>query len=116
MTYEKMKNAGNECFAVSCSGFQFKKILFSTWTPDSKPVFLEQTIRNFISIAIEYVLENKYTSVAFPAIGCGRFGMDVAYVAQIMVNFIKFEKYPLHVTFVIHPSIARCTSCFSSSS
>jgi O-acetyl-ADP-ribose deacetylase (regulator of RNase III) len=66
-------------------------------------VVIEQTIRSFLAEAITYVISQNYKSIAFPAIGCGRFGLNANFIAETMINHIKMEKCSLSVTFAIHP-------------
>jgi len=60
------------------------------------------------------VIGRNYRSVAFPAVGCGQMGLDIDFVAQTMINHIKTEKYPLDVTFAIHPQLNNVFHAFQS--
>lgn len=99
-------------FVLKCSHLLCEEILFLPWTPGQNSVFTEQTIKNFISKAVAYVLDQDYESVAFPAIGCGRFGFNVDFIAQSMINHVKTEGYPLNITFVIHPNAHNVFNAF----
>ncbi len=104
--YEQRKNLKieHQSFAVQCSNLPCKQILFLPWTPRGQQhVFNEFTIKKFMSEAIAYVLSQNYTSIAFPAIGCGQFGLNVDFIAETMINHVKIEGYPLNIKFIIHP-------------
>jgi len=95
--------AGIQSFALKCSSLPCQQILFLPWTPGPNLVLTEQAIKDFIAAAIAYVFSQNYKSVAFPAIGCGKFGLNTDFIAQTMVNHVKVEEYPLNVVFIIHP-------------
>jgi len=103
-----------ETFAIKCPNLSCKEILFVPWTPSQHLVIVEQTIRSFIAEAIKYVIGRNYRSVAFPAVGCGLMGLNIDFVAQTMINHIKTEKYPLDVTFAIHPQLNNVFHAFQS--
>jgi hypothetical protein len=92
-----------DMFAINSPNLPCKEILFVPWEPFYHSVLTEQTIKDFITVAIEYVINRKYKSIAFSAIGCGQFGLHTKFIAQTMVNHVQTEQYPLNVTFVIHP-------------
>ncbi|CAF3433373.1 unnamed protein product [Rotaria socialis] len=102
--YEKGKRTTDQALALWSPVLPCQQILFLPWVPSQHDVLLEQSIREFIALAIQYVLDQNYTSVAFPAIGCGRFGLDIAFIAASMYHHIIIEKYPINITFVIQPS------------
>lgn len=100
-----------QTFAIKCANLRCREILFIPWSPSQSDVLTEQTIRNFLSEAITYVIDRNYTSVAFPAIGCGQFELDADVVAHTMIDYIKMNKCSLDITFAIHPD---CHSVFDS--
>lgn len=100
-----------QTFAIKCANLLCREILFIPWSPCESIVLTEQTIRNFLSEAINYVIDRGYNSVAFPAIGCGQFELDADVVAHTMIDYIKMNECPLDITFAIHP---KCHSIFDS--
>jgi O-acetyl-ADP-ribose deacetylase (regulator of RNase III) len=112
--YEK-KNAlatESDTFSLRCRNLPCKEIFFLEWTPSNHIVLNEETIKQFISKAMAYVLSQNYRSVAFPSIGCGQFGLDPAFIAQTMINYVRIEKYPLNVVFIIHPQSHHVFNAF----
>ncbi|CAF1009983.1 unnamed protein product [Adineta steineri] len=91
--------------SIECPKLTCDRILFLPWTPDEKIVFTEQTLKEFLLTAVQYVRGENYTSVAFPAIGCGQYGFDADFIAQTMINHMKIENYPLNITFTIGPKL-----------
>ncbi|CAF4215102.1 unnamed protein product [Rotaria sp. Silwood2] len=94
---------------------QAKRLLFVPWTPPSKLVTnqdidaLRQSISTFIQQAIQYTIQGKFKSIAFPAIGCGGFGISADIIATIMIDtvreqFIANPTIQLVITFVVQQS------------
>ncbi|CAF1335515.1 unnamed protein product [Adineta steineri] len=102
----------NEMFVLECSNLPCQRILFLPWKPDEKILFTEQSINNFVSTAMRYVLAENYTSVAFPAIGCGQYGCDADFIARTMINHIKIESYPSNITITICPKFQHIFQAF----
>ncbi|CAF0841059.1 unnamed protein product [Didymodactylos carnosus] len=89
-----------------------KKIIFLQWSPQAKDVNLfqsnKQSISDFVSEAITYAFKNKYKSIAFPAIGCGKFGIKPDIIGEAMISeaerqLIKYPKDNFSVSFVLLP-------------
>ncbi|CAF1338952.1 unnamed protein product, partial [Adineta ricciae] len=108
----KRTKSHDEMIALECSNLPCQRILFLPWTPDEKLIFTEQTIKTFLSKAVKYVLDENYTSVAFPAIGCGQYGFDADFIARAMINHIKTESYPLNITITICPKFHNIFQAF----
>ncbi|CAF4927004.1 unnamed protein product, partial [Rotaria sp. Silwood1] len=51
-----------------------KRIFFVKWQPDKNEVILRQSLVDLIGIVIQNVISYKFTSCAFPALGCGQHG------------------------------------------
>jgi hypothetical protein len=101
-----------ETFALRCSSLPCKEIFFLEWTPSDHIALTEQTIKDFIADAVEYVLSENYKSIAFPSIGCGQFGLDPDFIAKTMIDHVKIENYPLNVAFIIHPQSHNVFNAF----
>ncbi|CAF4577563.1 unnamed protein product, partial [Rotaria sp. Silwood2] len=68
---ELSKNLQPILISIPSGGLPCKKIFLIKWRPEQDEATLRKSIADFISIAIIYVIEHGFTSVAFPAIGCG---------------------------------------------
>lgn len=113
-TYEERKAStkNKQSFAIPTSNLSCKEIFFVPWPSSQNIVLLEKTIRNIMTESMQYVINQNYKSIALPPIGCDQFGMNVDSVAQIMINHIKLEKYPLDFTIVIHPNSSHVFDTF----
>ncbi|CAF1433138.1 unnamed protein product [Adineta ricciae] len=84
-----------------------KQIFFVKWQPDSDEKLLQQSLIDFVWTVIQNVISYKYTSVAFPAIGCGNHACSVDLVAKTIINEIKHQlnirNIPLSVKFIVLP-------------
>lgn len=80
-----------------------KKIYFLELKTNNDTAILRKSIRKFVSDALELAINENYQSIAFPAVGCGKFGCSVGVVAQTMVEeaFRKTTTNPISVSFVI---------------
>ncbi|CAF2928917.1 unnamed protein product [Rotaria sp. Silwood2] len=82
-----------------------KRIFFLQWKPDKDEAVLRQSIIDFVWTVIQNVISHDYTSIAFPAIGCGKHGCSVDIVVKTMVKEIKnqlsMRNLPLKVKFVV---------------
>ena len=94
---------------ISTPGGQLpcKRIFFIKWEPNSNSDILRQSIVDLIWNVIQNVISYGFTSVAFPAIGCGEHDCSVDIVVKTMVSEmteqIQNRKLPWNVKFVIHP-------------
>ncbi|CAF1399535.1 unnamed protein product, partial [Rotaria sp. Silwood1] len=68
---ELRKNPQPILISIPSGGLPCKKIFLIKWRPEQDEAKLRKSIADFISNAIKYVIEHGFTSVAFPAIGCG---------------------------------------------
>ncbi|CAF3470720.1 unnamed protein product [Rotaria sp. Silwood2] len=82
-----------------------KRIFFLQWKPDKDEAVLRQSIIDFVWTVIQNVISHNYTSIAFPAIGCGKHGCSVDIVVKTMAKEIKnqlsMRNLPLKVKFVV---------------
>ncbi|CAF5028989.1 unnamed protein product, partial [Rotaria sp. Silwood1] len=60
--------------AVPSGALPCKQIFFVKWEPNDNEDILRQSIIDFISTVVQNMISYKFTSVAFPAIGCGLHG------------------------------------------
>ncbi|CAF1112970.1 unnamed protein product [Adineta steineri] len=85
-----------------------KNIFFFKWEPNKNKTILQQSIVDLISNIVQHVNSYKYTSIAFPALGCGKHACSVDIVVKTMVREmkqqIKKNGLPWTEKFIIHPS------------
>ncbi|CAF3427844.1 unnamed protein product [Rotaria sp. Silwood1] len=82
-----------------------KAVYFVLWEPNSDSTILSESLEKIVSTVMEKAASENYTSIAFPSIGCGRFGCSINLVAQILIGQFQQQlaKYPIKVSIVIHP-------------
>ncbi|CAF5001080.1 unnamed protein product, partial [Rotaria sp. Silwood1] len=101
------KNPNSLIVSLPSGQLSCKQIFFVKWEPDPNEEFLRQSLVDFIWTVIQNIISYKFTSVAFPAIGCGEHGCPVDLVVKTMVkeikNQLKMRNIPLTVRFVIQP-------------
>ena len=85
-----------------------KRIFFVKWQPAKDETILRQSIVDLMWTVIQSVISYKFTSLAFPAIGCGQHGCSVDVVVKTMVkemrNQLTMRNLSLTVKFVIQPN------------
>lgn len=85
-----------------------KRIFFLEWKPDNDEGKLRQSLIDLTWTVMQHLILYNFTSIAFPAIGCGNHGCPVDSVVKIMVKEIKnqliMRNLPLTVKFVIQPN------------
>ena len=102
----QIKNNPNALLIVTSSGqLSCKRIFFVQWKPHTDELLLQQSIIDFIWNVIQNAISYGCTSIAFPAIGCGKYACSVDIVVKTMVNEVKKEiknrKLAFKVRFVI---------------
>jgi hypothetical protein len=84
-----------------------KRIFFVKWEPATDEAILRQSLVDLIWTVIQNMIAHKFTSLAFPAIGCGKHGCSVDFVVKTLVKEVKnqltMRGLPLTVKFVIQP-------------
>ncbi len=85
-----------------------KRIFFVKWQPAKDETILRQSIVDLMWTVIQNVISYKFTSLAFPAIGCGQHGCSVDVIVKTMVkemkNQLTMRNLALTVKFVIQPN------------
>ncbi|CAF2070776.1 unnamed protein product [Rotaria magnacalcarata] len=83
-----------------------KTIYFLPWKANPDESILRKSIENFVSLALEKAIEQKYRSIVFPAIGCGGFGCSIQLIARTMIETVysKLKTYQMSVSFIIQPN------------
>lgn len=108
--YSKERKANPNSLIISTPpGYlHCNKIFFLNWEPDRDDDLLRQSIIDMISNVVQSAHAHKFTSLAFPAIGCGDYACSVDIVVKTMVREMKRHleqrKLAWMVKFIIHPS------------
>lgn len=63
------------------------------WKYDSKPIYLEKGLQNFI----DTYKENGITSIAFPLLGAHNGGLDTQFVKDLMTKYLSNCDIPIEV-------------------
>ena len=93
------------------------KILFKPCSFERKSTgAFYQSIRHFVRQAVEHAIKRRHTSIAFPAIGCGKINADKNLVAKEMVveaqqQLLKANVL-LQIIFVILPDTKQVFDAF----
>ncbi|CAF3031427.1 unnamed protein product [Rotaria sp. Silwood2] len=100
-----------------------KRIFFIKWKPNKDPEILQQSIIDLIWNVMQNVISCNYTSIAFPAIGCGKHVCSVDIIVKTMIREMKKQmqtrKLSCLVKFIIEPNQQNvydefCKQLFSS--
>jgi hypothetical protein len=107
-TREYENNPNSLLISTPPGDLSCKRIFFLKWVPHRDDDILRQSIADLISNVIQNVHSHNYTSVAFPAIGCGGHACSVDVVVKTMVREMKqhmqMRKLPWTVKFIICPN------------
>jgi hypothetical protein len=102
---EYKKNPNSIVIATSPGTLCCKKIFFLKWEPAADEEILQQSLIDLMSTVIQSMQSHNFTSIAFPAIGCGQHGCSVRIVVKTMVLEMKRQlikrNLPWEVKFVI---------------
>ncbi len=100
------RNSNDSIIAIPASGtLASRQVYFLPWKAVSNTRVLQKSIEEFVSNAIKKAAEANYESIAFPAIGCGRFGCSISLIAQAMIREADHQllTHSISVVFVIQP-------------
>ncbi len=85
-----------------------KRIFFLEWKPDIDEEKLRQSLVDRVWMAMQHLIQYNFTSIAFPAIGCGEHGCSIDVIVKTLVKELKnqliMRNLPLKVKFVIQPN------------
>jgi hypothetical protein len=105
---ETAKTSPLEPFETNAGLLRCRKLLFLPWEVNQtdKEAFC-QSIRNFVSKAVQHAVKAHHTSIAFPSIGCGQLNIDKNVIANEMLveaqNQLLRANVLLQIIFVILP-------------
>ncbi|CAF4695757.1 unnamed protein product [Rotaria sp. Silwood1] len=101
-----LRKKATQVFAVATGGhLRAKEIYFLPWEPNPDETLLCESLKNFVSNAIEKAANDNRKSIAFPAIGCGQYGCSISLVAKTLIEEACRLRtlYPIAITFIIQP-------------
>ncbi|CAF1381804.1 unnamed protein product [Adineta steineri] len=83
-----------------------KRILFIPWSPDSRDEnSIKSSLNTFIELAFAQANVDGCKSIAFPAVGCGKFNFDPLLIAKYMLDEtrkqIKIQKSKMNILFIL---------------
>jgi len=85
-----------------------KRIFFIKWVPVTDEAILRQSLIDLVWAIIQNVMAHNFTSLAFPAIGCGKHNCSVDIVVKTLVkemrNQLTIRSLPFQVRFIIQPN------------
>lgn len=91
--------------SIPSGGLPCKKIFLIKWKPEHDEAKLRKSIADFMSNAIKYVIAHDFTSVAFPAIGCGDHqcstDLVIKTMAKEMIYQIQSQKESLLIKIIV---------------
>ncbi|CAF0950887.1 unnamed protein product [Rotaria sp. Silwood1] len=107
--YKKELNShpNSTLIAVPSGALPCKQIFFVKWEPNDDEDILRQSIIDFMSTVVQNMISYKFTSVAFPAVGCGLHGCSTQIVIGTMI--LEMKKHLLKrdlcwkIKFVVQP-------------
>ncbi|CAM2716734.1 unnamed protein product [Rotaria socialis] len=91
MSYDiELKSHPNSVLiAIPSGSLPCKRIFFVKWEPNDNEEILQQSLSDLISTVVQNVISHNFTSVALPAIGCGKHACSVDIVVKMMVHEMK---------------------------
>ncbi|CAF1264045.1 unnamed protein product [Rotaria sordida] len=102
---ESKLNSSTVTAVVAGGRLLSKKVYFLSWRPNTNETLLCESLKKFVSNAIEKATTENYQSIAFPAIGCGRFDCSISLVAKTLVEEAHrlVATNAISVSFIIQP-------------
>ncbi|CAF1263615.1 unnamed protein product [Adineta ricciae] len=122
---ERLKNPTSLIISTPAGHLPCKRIFFLKWQPNSDDKLLRQSIVDLMYNVVQNVHANTFTSIAFPAIGCGGHACSLKVVVKTMIREMKqhIQQRDLawKVKFIIEPDQQNtydefCKQLFSSDS
>lgn len=105
---EYEKNPNSLLLSTPAGALPSKRIFFVKWEPDKNDAKLRQSLVDLVWTVIQNVMAHKFTSLAFPAIGCGQYACSVDIVVKTLARQMKEQlsqrDLQLTVRFVIESS------------
>ncbi|CAF3954954.1 unnamed protein product [Rotaria sordida] len=102
----ELRKNSTQIIAVAASGqLLAKAIYFVSWEPNSDEILLCKSLEKLVSDVIKKATNEKYKSIAFPAIGCGQFGCSINLVTKTLIGKVHQLRtfHSMTVSFIIQP-------------
>ncbi|CAF1018619.1 unnamed protein product [Rotaria sordida] len=103
----ELRKNSTQIIAVAASGqLLAKAIYFVSWEPNSDEILLCKSLEKLVSNVIKKATNEKYKSIAFPAIGCGQFGCSINLVTKTLIGKVHQLRtfHSMTVSFIIQPN------------
>ncbi|CAF2060473.1 unnamed protein product [Rotaria magnacalcarata] len=98
-------------FTLPSGALPCKKIFLVTWMPDKDEKVLQRSLTDLIYTVVLNTQQHNFTSIALPAIGCGKIGCSMEIVVKTMVHAMKANpmerSLPWKVKFVVETTQAK---------
>ncbi|CAF4405980.1 unnamed protein product, partial [Rotaria magnacalcarata] len=98
-------------FTLPSGTLPCKKIFLVTWMPDKDEKVLQRSVTDLIYTVVLNTQQHNFTSIALPAIGCGKIGCSMEIVVKTMVHAMKANlmerSLPWKVKFVVETTQAK---------
>jgi hypothetical protein len=102
---EYKNNPDNILISTSPGNLPCKRIFFVKWPPATDEAKLRELIFDVMWTVIHNVLENNFTSLAFPVIVCGKRSCSADILVKTIINEMKLQlttnDLPFTVKFII---------------
>ena len=102
---EYRNNPNSILISIPPGALECKRLFFITWKPDADEEILRQSLVDLMWTVVRHVSSHNFTSMAFPAIGCGKHGCSINIVVETMVSEMKTHltkrKLPWKVAFIV---------------
>lgn len=87
--HELQNHPNSILIATPPGSLSCKQIFFVKWEPDSDDDILRQSLADMISIVVQNAISHQFTSIAFPAIGCGQNVSSMRIIVKTIVLEMK---------------------------
>ena len=115
--YDAASNSASSDSVISVkAGGQLacEQVYYLPWKPGTDKTSNRASLQKFVADAVTRAARDRYDSIAFPAVGCGKLGQPATYVAQTMTAEAKSQsaQHGISVVFVIQSDRADIYDAF----
>jgi hypothetical protein len=84
----------------ACGLLACRRVYFLPWKPTSDHVANQKSLQKFVADAVNKAVQDKYQSVAFPAVGCGKHDLSISSVALAMCEEARRQSFATGISIV----------------
>lgn len=102
---QQQKANPNSLIIVTPPGdLRCKQLFFLKWEPNNNndDELLKQSIDDLIHNLVQNLLSYNFTSIAFPAIGCGEYGFNLNVLIKALVRSFRYQLIKRRLSWTIH--------------